>query len=74
MFHHDLEHTGETSDVIKNPEDLKLKWEFKTGDEIGSSLAVSGNYVYVGSLNGYILSTHLLFRKKVLLPSAIKLN
>jgi len=31
MFHHDLEHTGETSDVIQNPENLELKWKFKTG-------------------------------------------
>ena len=28
MFMHDLEHSGETSDVIENPDDLELKWKF----------------------------------------------
>ena len=51
MFQHDLEHTGETSDVIENPEDLELKWKFKVG-VIGSSPVVSGNYVYASSVGG----------------------
>ncbi|ODS36638.1 hypothetical protein BEH94_11650 [Candidatus Altiarchaeales archaeon WOR_SM1_SCG] len=48
MFMHDLERTGETSDVIENPEDLKLKWKSGTG-VVWSSPAVSGDYVYVSS-------------------------
>jgi len=54
MFRHDSWHTGETSDVIKNPKDLELEWKFKTGDLVYSSPAVSGNYVYVGSNDNYI--------------------
>jgi len=54
MFRHDLEHTGETSDVIENPEDLELKWKFKTEEGVGSSPAVSGDHVYVGSREGYV--------------------
>ncbi len=54
MFGHDLEHTGETSDVIKNPENLKLKWKFKTGSYVRSSPTISGNFVYVGSWDGYV--------------------
>ena len=54
MFRHDLEHSGETSDVIENPEDLELKWEFETRSLIrSSSPAVSGDYLYIGS--GYSL-------------------
>ncbi len=54
MFRHDSGHTGETSDVIKNPEDLELKWKFKTNGEVYSSPAASGNYIYVGSYDGYV--------------------
>ena len=54
MFRHDLEHIGETSDVIENPGDLELKWKFQTGGEVHSSPAVSGDYVYFGSYDGYV--------------------
>jgi len=54
MFRHDLEHTGETSDVIENPEDLELKWKFKTGGDVSSSPVVSGDYIYVGSDDSFI--------------------
>lgn len=46
MFQHDLEHTGETSDVIENPEDLGLAWIFKTEYSEYSSPVVSGNNIY----------------------------
>ncbi len=54
MRGHDLEHTGETSDVIKNPKNLKLKWKFETGSSVYSSPAISGNFVYVGSHDNYV--------------------
>jgi outer membrane protein assembly factor BamB len=55
MFHHDLEHTGKTADVIENPENLELKWKSKIGlSAVASSPAISGNYVYVGSYDYYI--------------------
>ena len=34
MFHHDSEHTGETSDVIEHPENLGVVWKFKTSDRV----------------------------------------
>jgi len=49
MFMYDLERSGESSDVIENPEDLGIKWEFKTNGSVESQPAVSGNYVYVSS-------------------------
>jgi len=52
MFQHDLEHTGETSDVIENPEDLVLKWKFESKGGIFSSPVVSGDYVYMSSMQG----------------------
>ena len=54
MFGHDLEHTGETSDIIKNPKELKLIWKFETGSGVYSSPAISENFVYVGSYDSYI--------------------
>ena len=54
MFRHDLEHTGETSDVIENPEDLELTWKFKTGDSVTSPPAVSRDYIYIVSEDDYI--------------------
>ncbi len=54
MFRHDLEHTGETSDVIQNPENMELFWKFKTGDWVRSSPSVSGDFVYVGSQDNYV--------------------
>ena len=47
MFHYDSKHTGETSDIIENPENLELNWKFKTGGLVGSSPAVYGDYVYI---------------------------
>ncbi|ODS34890.1 hypothetical protein BEH94_01960 [Candidatus Altiarchaeales archaeon WOR_SM1_SCG] len=29
-------------------------WKFETGSHVGSSPAISGNYVYVGSADGYV--------------------
>jgi len=57
MFMHDLMHTGETSDVIENPEYLEIKWKVNLTNQIGlplesSSPSVSGDYVYVGSNDG----------------------
>ena len=54
MFRYDLEHTGETSDIIKNPKELKLIWKFETGSSVDSSPAISENFVYVGSDDNYI--------------------
>ena len=54
MFHHDLQHTGETTDVIKNPENLGLKWKFQTGSYVSSSPAVSGDFVYACSYDDYV--------------------
>jgi outer membrane protein assembly factor BamB len=57
MFHHDLERSSETSDVIENPEKLGLKWKFETGYGdfgVSSSPAISENYVYVGSGDDYV--------------------
>ncbi|PKP45761.1 MAG: hypothetical protein CVT95_08185, partial [Bacteroidetes bacterium HGW-Bacteroidetes-12] len=45
--------SGESGDVIQNPENLELKWKFETGGG-HSSPAISGNYVYVGSDDNYV--------------------
>ena len=54
MFMHDPEHTGETSDTIKNPENLGLKWKFETDVSDESSPVVYGNYIYFGSEDEYV--------------------
>jgi len=54
MFRHDLEHSGRTSDVIENPGNLELKWKFETGSAIYSSPAVFGDYLYIGSYDGFV--------------------
>ena len=54
MFMHDLEHTGETSDVIKIPQNLELVWKFETGDRVQSSPSIYDDYIYFGSDDDYV--------------------
>jgi outer membrane protein assembly factor BamB len=57
MFMHDSMHTGETTDVIGNPQDLEVAWKVNLTDQIGrgleeSSPSVYGDFVYAGSNDG----------------------
>ncbi len=56
MFQHDPEHTGQTQDVINNPEDFEIAWIFTPGADIESSPVVSGDYIYIGSDDSYLYS------------------
>ena len=47
MWRHDPEGTGCSKDEVKPP--LEKIWEYKTGDIIASSPAISGDYLYIGS-------------------------
>jgi outer membrane protein assembly factor BamB len=51
MFHADLQHTGTTSEIVTPP--ITLLWSYPTG-WTGSSPAVSGGVVYVGSDDGKV--------------------
>jgi parallel beta-helix repeat protein len=47
MFHHDLTHTGYSAST--GPTTNQTLWTYTTGNEVGSSPAVVGGVVYVGS-------------------------
>ena len=49
MFHHDLSHTGSSTSTAPNTNNTI--WTYTTGDYVWSSPAVTGDRVYVGSVD-----------------------
>jgi outer membrane protein assembly factor BamB/ABC-type transport system substrate-binding protein len=52
MFHHDLSHTGYSTS--SGPISNNVFWNYTTGGGVESSPAVSGGYVYIGSIDDNI--------------------
>lgn len=47
---------GVSHSTLHHP--LRMLWSFKTGDEIKSSPVISGNLVFIGSMDGYVYAIH----------------
>src|SRR5438067_847474 len=56
MFLHDSSRTNSTTDAtlsVANAPTLALKWKYKTGGPIATSVSIVGTTAYVGSWDGY---------------------
>ena len=63
MFHHDLKHTGYTESPAPNTN--QTLWNYTTGSWVGSSPAVVGGIVYVGSGDGNVYALNATTGAKI---------